>query len=63
MCGFNVLKKIFGNLDDINFHCHKRGPDNTNIKEINGITFIHNLLHITGNKIIQPFYKVPYEKQ
>ena len=39
MCGFNVLKKIFGNLNDINFHCQKRGPDHTNIKEINGITY------------------------
>lgn len=55
MCGINIIKKINTNIDDINFHCKKRGPDKTTITTLNNITFIHNLLHITGDLIEQPF--------
>lgn len=49
------MKHIKGDIDYINYHCQKRGPDLTNIVEINGITFIHNLLNITGDPTKQPF--------
>ena len=57
MCSFNIIKRIKNSLEKINYHTKKRGPDHTNIKEINNITFIHNLLHITGKKTEQPFMK------
>jgi len=57
MCSFNIIKIINNTIDFINFHAQKRGPDSTQIKEINNITFIHNLLHITGKKVEQPFIK------
>jgi len=41
----------------VNEYLKYRGPDVTNVKEIGGYTFIHNLLHITGEMIIQPFIK------
>jgi len=55
MCSFNIIKNLNNSEKKINKHAVKRGPDFTNIKKINGITFIHNLLHITGEKVIQPF--------
>jgi len=57
MCSFNILKIVNNAIDFINFHAQKRGPDETIIKEINNITFVHNLLHITGEKTLQPFVK------
>lgn len=57
MCSFNIIKKIKNKLSKINYYAQKRGPDHTNTKEINNITFIHNLLHITGKMTIQPFEK------
>ncbi len=56
MCGFAVTNKNI-NLEDSNFFCQKRGPDSTNIENINGISFLHNLLHITGDMTNQPFIK------
>ena len=55
MCGFGV-----SNVPSIvtsNKFCAKRGPDSTNVEEINGVEFIHNHLHITGSVIKQPFVK------
>ena len=55
MCGFGV-----SNVPSIiksNTFCAKRGPDSTNVKEINGVEFLHNHLHITGSVIKQPFVK------
>lgn len=57
MCSFNIIKKLKYRLDKINYYAKKRGPDHTNVKEINNITFVHNLLHITGKMKIQPFEK------
>tara|TARA_B110000285_G_scaffold92956_1_gene106392 strand:- start:9240 stop:10667 length:1428 start_codon:yes stop_codon:yes gene_type:complete len=41
----------------INEFLQYRGPDVTSVKNIDNYTFIHNLLHITGERIIQPFIK------
>jgi len=57
MCSFNILSIVNNDLKEINFHTQKRGPDKTVIKKINDITFIHNLLHITGKYKEQPFEK------
>jgi len=55
MCGFGVTNKI--GISMTNQFCQKRGPDTTTIKEINGVEFLHNLLHITGEIRPQPFVK------
>ena len=55
MCGFSVSN--IGNLKSSNNYCQKRGPDITNVKKINGIEFLHNLLHITGEVTPQPLIK------
>lgn len=55
MCGFGVTNKI--GISSSNRFCQKRGPDLTNIKVINGVEFLHNLLHITGEIRPQPFVK------
>ena len=52
MCGFSVSS--ITNLSQSNTFCKRRGPDLTNIKTINGIQFLHNLLHITGDLVPQP---------
>jgi len=53
MCSFTITNKEI-DLNITNFFSQKRGPDHTNIKIINNISFLHNLLHITGEKTIQP---------
>lgn len=53
MCGFSVSN--ITRLKESNFYCQKRGPDLTSSQIINGIEFLHNLLHITGNISPQPF--------
>jgi len=55
MCGFGVTNKI--GITTSNKFCQKRGPDLTNVRTINGIEFLHNLLHITGSLISQPLIK------
>lgn len=55
MCGFGVSNQT--GLIDKNFFCQRRGPDLTTTKIVNGIEFLHNLLHITGTLIPQPFEK------
>ena len=55
MCGFGVSN--ITKLQSVNAKCQKRGPDLTSAKVINGIEFLHNLLHITGDMITQPFVK------
>jgi len=57
MCSFNIIKILNNALDFINFHAQKRGPNDTSIKNINNITFVHNVLYITGKKTPQPFIK------
>lgn len=50
MCGFLVCKNS-GN----NFYIQKRGQDATNEVKRGGFTFVHNLLHITGQRTLQPY--------
>lgn len=59
MCSFIFTNLKLNNelIEAINKYLKYRGPDRTNVKEINDYTFIHNLLHITGEMIIQPFIK------
>ena len=54
MCSFLLTTKDVENLPQINRLLQLRGPDSTNIKNINGITFLHNLLSITGAWTSQP---------
>jgi asparagine synthase (glutamine-hydrolysing) len=42
-------------LDYVNSYTKLRGPDHTGIIKKNNITFLHNLLSITGEFTIQPF--------
>ena len=55
MCGFGVTNKI--GISTSNKFCQKRGPDLTNVRVINNIEFLHNLLHITGSMVSQPIVK------
>ena len=55
MCGFGVSN--ITKLNQVNSFCQKRGPDLTNSKTINGVEFIHNLLHITGSMTPQPLIR------
>ncbi len=52
MCGFIACKK---NKIGTNHYIKKRGEDLTVEQTVNGIRFIHNLLHITGEMNQQPF--------
>lgn len=56
MCSIGITNI---NLDILssNNTSQRRGPDKTNKVKINGIQFLHNLLHLTGTKTIQPFHK------
>lgn len=52
MCGFGVTN--LPGLANVNETCQRRGPDMTTVKTRNGVTFLHNLLHITGDIRPQP---------
>jgi len=56
MCGILVTSKNIEDIDEVNKKLKNRGPDHTNLQKINNINFLHNLLHVTGVKIPQPFY-------
>lgn len=58
MCGILFTTKDLSgfNLDFVIEFLKKRGPDSTSIKNINGYTFIHTLLSMTGPPTEQPFY-------
>lgn len=55
MCSFAVSDRE--GLLAANNYARRRGPDHTSITSINGINIIHNLLHITGDRVVQPFEK------
>ena len=59
MCSFLLsnLEITLDLLKKINYYLQKRGPDETNVIKIKNFIFMHNLLHITGTKTLQPFYK------
>ena len=42
-------------LGRANFYPQLRGPDKTNVVNLSGLVFLHNLLSITGDFTIQPF--------
>jgi len=53
MCGFAVSDH--DGLLEANDRCQPRGPDSTTVVSLGGINFLHNLLHITGERHEQPF--------
>ena len=59
MCSFIVTNCLLNesNIDKVNRYSKNRGPDftNTYYDKSSGITWLHNLLHITGEKTTQPF--------
>ena len=59
MCSFIVTNRKFKDeeLSKINYFTQLRGPDVTSVETINGYTFLHNLLSITGDLTVQPFKK------
>ena len=59
MCSFLIIPlEIYkkNNIKKINEKLKKRGPDDTNIIIHNGYVFIHNLLHMCGEKVNQPIF-------
>lgn len=57
MCSFYFSNRYLGNLEEINRYLKPRGPDFTNLVEINGYTLVHNLLSLTGDFTVQPLSK------
>lgn len=56
MCGFlyasfKIDEELLKSSEDL---VQRRGPDHTNVEYIDGETFVHYLLHITGEKTPQP---------
>jgi asparagine synthetase B (glutamine-hydrolysing) len=54
MCSFTITDKDTNIYKDTNFYSQKRGPDSTTQQQIDGVQFLHNLLHITGDVNHQP---------
>lgn len=57
MCSFYFSNQYLGNFEDINKFLKPRGPDYTNIVQVEQYTLIHNLLSLTGEFTIQPIIK------
>lgn len=57
MCSIIFTSKNIENLDEVNRVTKFRGPDLTTTKTIDGYTYVHNLLSITGAMTPQPFEK------
>lgn len=55
MCGFIVTNKIIPDLEYVNRFVKFRGPDSTDVHSREGISFVHNLLSMTGKVTTQPF--------
>lgn len=55
MCSFIVTNKDINDLNSVNCINKMRGPDYTNVEKVNGFTFVHNLLSITGKFTKQPY--------
>jgi len=55
MCSILATNLSNFKLNDVNRYLQLRGPDLTNQVSMNGITFVHNLLHMTGVMKEQPF--------
>jgi len=52
MCG--IIVSTLNIPDDCNKFIENRGPDETNRVSYNNINFVHFLLHLTGDKTLQP---------
>jgi len=63
MCSFLVTSKDINSkdLEKANFYQKLRGPDLTNIFKQHGVTFVHNLLSITGLFTKQPFVDMEHD--
>lgn len=61
MCSFLVFNWIINNIDYINYFLKFRGPDSTNNFTFNNFSFIHNLLHLTGDITYQPFVNLDHK--
>lgn len=55
MCSILITNRKIVDFEKVNFYLQFRGPDHTSRVEINGITFVHNLLSISGAFTPQPF--------
>ena len=53
MCSFTITNKNI-DLQNTNYFSQKRGPDLTEVIEVNGVKVLHNLLQITGESTPQP---------
>ncbi|CAK9109864.1 unnamed protein product [Durusdinium trenchii] len=55
MCSFLVTTWVISNFTAVNFFLRPRGPDGTHAVQKGPFTFVHNLLHMTGERVFQPF--------
>ena len=55
MCSFLITDLAIHDFDYVNYYMKLRGPDKTNEIKIQNLTFIHNILSITGPLTPQPF--------
>lgn len=55
MCSFLFTDKKIEDLNYANYFMKFRGPDKTTQIEVNGYSFVHNILSITGDFLEQPF--------
>ncbi|CAJ1432078.1 unnamed protein product [Effrenium voratum] len=55
MCSFLVTSWLISNLTAVNFFLQPRGPDGTKSLQLGPFIFVHNLLHMTGERVWQPF--------
>ena len=55
MCSFLAANQLIANLTFVNFFLQPRGPDATTHMRLHGFDFVHNLLHMTGERRPQPF--------
>ena len=55
MCGFLLTNKKIQASYSVHETLKNRGPDETKIVNLNGMTFIHTLLSMTGEHTAQPF--------
>ena len=55
MCSIFFTNKPKFNIHAVNRYIKLRGPDHTEVFEYEGLTFVHNLLSISGEFRIQPF--------
>lgn len=54
MCSILLTNKQISDFDNVNYFLKYRGPDKTTQTTIDGWTFVHNLLSITGEFTPQP---------